>query len=519
MTKKIRFTIFSILGALVALLISVILINTFLKNKVENFITTRLPDNITQTYEHLDLDSFNGTLTFKNVTVGIKSKVKDSIHTTVNVSEFVIEDISYWDYLVNSEIRIEDIKLRKPEIIYRKHHFTPPKDSAKPLMKIFKPIRIDELSIDNATLTILDKGKAEIVLYSENTTVEIDDILISAATLSNRLPFEFGDYDAKSDSIFVKMNPYENLSAKNFLLKNHTATVENIKLKTKYSKSELSRIIPKERDHFNVDLEKLTLQNINFGFQKRKLFFKSSSITFDQISAAIYRDKLVKDDPIIKPLYSKLLRELPFDLTIDSAYVNKGNLIYKERIKEDNSGGSVSFKNVEAKVYNVSNTYKSPSKTKINANATFMKNTPFTIDWSFDVNNLTDRFLVKVDVGAINATDLNQFTEPNLGIRLTGALNKTYMTTSGDRNIARSDMKINYDDFKVNILDKDGKEKNKLLSAIANIFISKDSKKDTDNYREASFEVTPNRTKSFFNYAWLNIKEGLIKSMTGRNKD
>ena len=519
MTKQLRKILYIIAGIILALLISWLAINIYIKNKVENFIATRLPDNISRNYEDISLDSFDGTITFKNVAVEIKSIITDTVHTRVTASEFIIEDISYWDYLVNDLIRIEDIKLKYPVINYYKQHYRAPKDTSnKPLLTIYKPIRIDELSIDNVNLSIFDATENNTVLYSENLTLEIDDILISKSTLAKRMPIEFGDYDAKADSIFVKMNPFENLSAKNFFLKKNTATVEDISLQTKYSKNQLSKIITKERDHFNINLKKLTLQNIDFGFIKRKFFFKSSFIEFDDISAFIYRDKLVTDDSSIKPLYSSVLRNLPFNLTIDSVKVNRGQLTYKERIKEDNSGGSVAFKNTNATIKNLSNTYSDPIKTKIDVHAIFMEDTPITLDWTFDVNDASDRFLVKTEVGQLPAAHLNQFTEPNIRLRLTGALNKTYMTTSGDKYKSRSDMKINYDDFKISILEKDGKEKNKLLSAIANIFISKDSKKEGDIYREATFEVTPDRTKSFFNYAWLNIKEGLIRSMTGRNK-
>jgi hypothetical protein len=147
-----------------------------------------------------------------------------------------------------------------------------------------------------------------------------------------------------------------------------------------------------------------------------------------------------------------------------------------------------------------------------------MENTPIVIDWSFDVNDPTDRFLLKTNVGRLAANDLNDFTQPVMHVKLTGELNKVFMTMDGDRNSSQSDMKINYEDFKVVILDKNGREKNKLLSAVANIFIAKNSQNKNDSFREASVTVTPDKTKSFFNYIWLNVKQGLIESLTGRNK-
>ncbi len=49
-------------------------------------------------------------------------------------------------------------------------------------------------------------------------------------------------------------------------------------------------------------------------------------------------------------------------------------------------------------------------------------------------------------------------------------------------------------------------------------FISKDSTKKNDYYREGTADATRNKSKSFFNFLWISIKGALLKSMTGHNK-
>lgn len=67
----------------------------------------------------------------------------------------------------------------------------------------------------------------------------------------------------------------------------------------------------------------------------------------------------------------------------------------------------------------------------------------------------------------------------------------------------------------MSVLNKKGNKKNGFLSAIANIFISKDSDKSEQEFRKGSGEVTRDKTKSFFNYLWLNAQKGLKSSLTG----
>ncbi len=80
-------------------------------------------------------------------------------------------------------------------------------------------------------------------------------------------------------------------------------------------------------------------------------------------------------------------------------------------------------------------------------------------------------------------------------------------------------MRLNYDNFKVDILNADGKKKNKVLSALANLFIVKHSNRAEDGFRESNKEgIERDHTKSIFNYIWISIKSGLVSVLTGDGK-
>ena len=68
--------------------------------------------------------------------------------------------------------------------------------------------------------------------------------------------------------------------------------------------------------------------------------------------------------------------------------------------------------------------------------------------------------------------------------------------------------------MKVALLKDDG-EKNKLLSAVANIFVRSDSGKYPESVSVENVER--DRTKSFFNLFWKGIEQGLKKTLLGTN--
>jgi len=519
MSKTIKWVIY--IGLSIALLFigATIYINLTIKKKVENFIASRLPSHISQSYESLNINVLEGTITIKQAAVAIKNQDNDEVHTFVKVEQLIIEDVSYFDYIFKDEIHLEDIKLQNPQITYFKNRLSKSRDTIKKAsIKIYKPIIIDELSIDHTTLHIFDDDKETVALYAQNTTIEIDDIEITAETIRDKIPFRYSNFEASGDSIFVKANNYDNLSTRSFKIKDKKASIEAIEFATKYKIESYDKMLKKERDHYQVSLQRLTLDGFDFEFTNGRLYATAEHITAHDPIANIYRNKLIADDLSTKKLYSAALRELPFQLAIDAVKLVNGSLTYAEKVKTDEPPGQIKFTSLNASIGHVDNRNNNKKKTQILIDANFMDVAPLKVDWSFDIHNSNDPFLFKMDLGKLEAPRLNSFTEPNLNVRLTGTTEKTYATIDGSSNSSHVTMRMRYEDFEVNILNKNGKKKNKLISAIANIFISKNSDGGGNTFREGSGTVTPDKTKSFFNYLWLNLQKGLLATLVGDGK-
>lgn len=497
------------------LLTAFVTANQIIKNKTIAFLKDRVPNHITVKYENLDVETFSGTIIIAAPQVTIANQNDTVKHTIVTAKKLVVEDVSYLDYIFKNQITIEDIKLKQASVIYYKDKYLKVKDTARAApIQLYKPILIEELSIDNTEIQIFDNTKDSLFLKASDVTLEIDDVFLSSSTLSRKLPLDFSDYDANGEDIFLKTGPYENLEVGSFKIEKGLAAIDSISLKTKYSRDALSRIITKERDYFDLTIPRLSIDGFSFGFKDDRLFTQSNMITLDDPYLDIFRDKLVRDDLSIKSLYSKMLRDLKIALTVEELKINNGGITYSEKVKNDNNGGTINFSNIDGKIMNVSNTYTSPTQTEISINALFMETAPFKVDWSFDTTHTNDAFLFKAYIGQIPSDKLNPFTKPNLNIALEGEVNQTYFTISGDNNTSQIDMRMKYEDFKVNIMRKDKSGVNKLLSGIANLFIKKDSNSEDGIYNEGSGEATRDKTKSFFNYLWLNLRSGLLKTLS-----
>lgn len=520
MSKTLKITLTTVLVVILLFFSSLVLTNILIKNKVEKFLLTRLPSHITQHHKGISLHTLGGTITINDLVVQIANKKDTVVHTKIKLEKLIVQNVSYWDYLVNSEIHIETIKIKSTDLFYYSQnvHKTIDSTHSSGPLKLYKPVVLDDLQIDSANLYIYDNTVDSLTLYVENSTVNISNIKVDKEIIKRRLPVEFERYSVNADSVFVKANAYENVTVSDVSIIDNRAVLNNLSLKTKLSKTALSHKIKTERDHFDLKVNSIHVDGIDFGFDTRKLFVSSAFIKIETPELNIFRDKLVADDMSIKYLYSQSLRELPFELTVDSIKIENGAIKYTEKVKANNQGGSITLGGLSANLFNVSNTYKSPKQTKIDVSGFFMETTPFESEWYFDVNNTNDDFIFKMAIGRLQAERLNRFTEPNLKVRLSGQTNKIYYTIDGDNRHSKTDLRVNYEDFEIAVLNKYGNKKKWLLSTVANLFVSKNSDDKSDDFREAAVEVERDKTKSVFNYIWLNLSKGLLESITGNGE-
>lgn len=515
MNSKVKKALFIIIGLLVFIFLGAFSLNYFFVNKIKKQIS-KVPENVKIQYEAIHVNSFNGNVSLNKPVVLIYEKATKSITAKVELNNFSIKGFSYWNYFMNDEIQLENVVFNSPNIIYYQKD-KKESESSKDIFKNLKQIlQIESLEIKNAQVKIYKVATDELVLSLKKINFSIDEIQINPKIKIN--PISYKNFNFTSNSVFYTLNGFENLNLESIDINSNSSKFKGLTIKTKYSKENLSNIIDVERDHYDLVVDSIDIKKQKFGFKQDSIFyFKSERVDFYQPNLKIYRDKLVKDDLSFKPLFSKMVRDLNFNLTLNSVFLNNASIVYTEKVKSDTKDGKLLFSKLNAEIKNLGNSFKPENATTfINVKSVFMDNTPIDIQWNFNVQKLDDQFTFKAKIGKLYANSMNQFMEPNENLRLKGEIEETYFTINGKNSTSNIQLKLKYEDFSVLILKENGKEKNKFLSSILNIFVSKDSKDASKDFRHGSkSNVERTMNKSVFNYLWINIKEGLLNAMTG----
>lgn len=494
-----------------------IFLNSFLTSKIKEAIENKFADNIQLSYDEIDVSTFAGTVKITNINARIHNKIDSIEHTKLAINMLQLKGFSYTNYFFKNKIHFDKITIFENKLSYYPAKYR--KDTTtieeSPKIKLIKSLTIGELRVINSKIAFYDATADSIALYVPTSSLIIKNIYADPKTVLNNIPITYSSLSSSADSIIYKLSPYEKIKVKKLVASQKTLTLNELAIAPRFSKTAFSRQITTERDHLSLNLKELTLKEFTFGFENNLFYLKAPHLQLIAPQLAVYRDKLIADDTSYKPLYSKTLRQLPIKLQIDTATIKNGRVTYEERTTRNNQAGVLSFHDVDATMNNLCNLKACDAPTSIHIKTLFQNSAHLQLDWSFNVNNTKDTFTITGAVGTINAATLNSFTHPNLNATFEGLLHKTNFNIQGNDVQSTTKVRMEYDDLKLLLMRKNKPKKvNHLKTAIANLFIKKNSKSDEKTFEEDTAVIKRDQTKSIFNFMWISIQAAIKKILT-----
>lgn len=474
------------------------------------------------TYEDLDISLLNSTILAKNIYLHPKKSIEDApIKTGIyaQIKTVEVKKFKFWNLIFNDKIKAKSITITRPKVtLYKKSEsaFTNSKSINSQIVAPFsKVILVSDIYLDGGDLKIIHTQNKKNILSATNISVKLEEIVITDDILNKKIPFSFRNYAFSCDSIYYRPNPFYHILARQIGATEKEISLKKFEMIPEYDRHEFVKIIKKEKDIYTLKTDEIKIQNMNWGFDKaEKFFFHAETILVDKATANIYRPKMPPDDLSKKPLYNKLLREIPFDLKVDTLKVRNSFLEYEEEKAFEKGAGSLTFNRLNLTATNICSGFQ---KTKmkdlaIKINCRFMNISPMKVNWTLNVLDKTDGFNIKGSLLKFPAEKLTPFIKPYMNITAKGILDEIYFNFTGNDKTSKGDFAINYDDLKFTIYrENDRKKKNKFLTAIARIFIKKDTKERVKN---TQIEVERIPEKSFYNLFWRSVAEGLKKLLT-----
>ncbi len=442
----------------------------------------------------------------------VKPKVKYSSKPLLDFSlNHIFADINSWKFEKNRlSVDVQNLVL---DALNGK--FTAPESEERKkfsMRGIQLPLKVRNITVKNSNLTV-DRPNRPLVF--NNLYANVQNLEMNSETVKKGIPFKLGTYNFTTKNFSYRTEFY-NMSAGLIKFQKGNFLVNNFAMKPTVSRAQFIRMIPVEKDLYDIAVNQIT-GNGNWDLVSDKKFMNVSQVLLNGVKANIFRSKIPKDDPSIKPMYSELLRSIKFPLTVGNLDIKNSVLEYEEDTKQSEGPGKLVFGNFSMNVKNL-NSGKSPGKPTaipITIKTSFMNASPMNVKWNLDTAKQNDAFSISGNISDLPASRINPFIEPYLKVRATGAIENLIFNFNGTKTGLNGVVNMKHKDLKVSVLKKDSKEKNKVLSAIVNMVVRTNSKDYPETVTVDNVKRDP--TKSFFNLFWQGIQEGLKKTLIGKN--
>lgn len=491
-----------VVAVILILVIAVIALNNYVKSEVVEGLEKEFPASGLN-YSEISVNVIGGNMTLTDPVLKIKG-------ITIEAGDIKLKGFSYSNYLFRDEISIGHIELISPHITIDQSDTLEKNGDNEP---IEKTIKLQKFSSEGGSLKMVANDTASNSLFMGLKEIVFLDILLGKEIDGDLLPFQYKTLEVEVDSVYYNMNAEHYITVEEFEYLQDDLSIKQFKITPKFSKPDFDRQLPYEKDWVALNVDVVEMRNFSWSTEGDSLVLKSPSTSLSNANAEIYRNKLLPDDERIKPMYSELIRELGVKIKFDTIDINESRLTYQEKVDEERPPGELSFSNIEANIENLTNFNMSREdfpETNISATALFMDQARLSLNLDFDVRNQMDEFHVSGNLAEISADDINSFLIPAMNIEAEGRIESMAYNFYGNRNEAKGDMQLAYRDFKVNILKEGEKERKSLLSRLANLIIKNDAV--NEDVEQEEINTTRDKTKSFWNFLWLCIRDGALKT-------
>lgn len=487
---------------------------------VTRYIAKKLPDIIKEqknfpynlSYKDMDVNLLTGSLNIELAYLAPKGSMENAVQNGVfaKIQSIDISGLKVWQLLKHDKIIVSKVTLNTPEVTlyHNKKKYSVKDDVEKPFKQT---IQTGSLYIKNGSFKMLDSLQ-NAALRGSNINFELHNIKVDSATVEKNIPIRYRDFKLSCDSLFYNAGTYYNITLNKIIATDSRLAISTFRMLPKHTRKQFSNMLTKELDQFNIEAGKINIPNADWGFASDTLYVHAPEVAFEKVFASIYRSKEPTDDPSRKKLYSELLRSLKFDLKVDKLLIKNSTIEYEEQLNFSKPAAKVSFSKFYATISNVYSPVgkKKLPDTTIDVRCMFMKSAPLSVTWAFNTLDTSDSFTITGSLQNIKSEEANPVSKPLMNAETSGTINEVKFTFNGNRERSKGTFAINYEDLKVDIYKKNGKKKNKVVSAVGNLLVKNDSK---GKLKEVQISVDRKQDKSVFNFLWRFVQEGLKETI------
>ncbi len=470
----------------------------------------------------IHLSIWNSELELENLALRPKSEQNSIQGINGEVASIRLEGIHLAKAIFKNDIEISEVNVFNSTI---KGSIPFPEESMPPKISSLN-IRIDSLFFDKTNLKIKNTSTAQAFSIKDGVFkvyhLEIRKFDTLSSAIIRQFSFNVQEFAAISpDSIYTDTATGVNYSATSQKL-----TANSFSVWPNYNLSDFTARHQFETDRIEADFINVSFHNFLAEEYLKTGNLVGSYLEIGKMNLSAFRDKRKKFKHVNKLTFQEMIYNYPGSLRIDSISILNGNIVYTEHAEKANEPGWISFEEINAQIYNLTNDtiYKRlEAHLKLNAEALLMGKGKLSIALKGRIFDSQNRFSVNGTLSAMETHELNPMLEKNAFVYATaGKIDAMNFSFFANNTKATGKMTLRYHGLDVAVKNKRTDEttaiKERFLSIIANKKILDSNPIPGERVRVGIIDYKRDPERFLFNYSFKSILSGIKSSLTKDSK-
>ncbi|MCX6328171.1 MAG: hypothetical protein NTZ85_01470 [Bacteroidia bacterium] len=382
-------------------------------------------------------------------------------------------------------------------------------------------IRIRRVFLDKIDLAMGNTSTAQFFSVKKGVSKVIDLQIEKQDTLSPYIVKQF-EFDAEelfsvsSDSMYSFT-----ASGITYSTTSNTLAANSFFIQPNYTDYDFTSRYEFQTSPIETGLSNIYVHDFNAADYFRSGMLKSSFIGIGEMDMKVFRDKRKEFRHVNKPSFQDMIYNYHGTIRIDSIGLIKGNIVYTEHAEKANNAGSISFNEINAKIYKITNDtiYKTKNDSLIlKGDALLMGKGKITVLLKGRIFDSQNTFSLNGTLSHLEANELNPILEKNAFIYVTsGTIDSMSFSFTANNAKATGKMTILYHGLDIAVKNKRTDDttafRERFISLITNRKVLDSNPIPDEDIREGIIDYERDPEKSLFGYCFKSILSGVKSSL------
>ena len=506
---------------LLVVLLTKVVVEPWIGEKIQASVNEKSGDYLLE-IEKVHVSIFRSGIEFQNISLQPKQENDGQSGLTGEIESVKFKGIHLMKALLWKDIDIREVDIFNSRLT-GKYAF-PEKSGPARLSPL--NIRIENVFFEQLVVDVKSTTTAQTYFVKDGVLKIYDINMVKQDTLS---PDVFGQFDldvpefktVTPDSLYTFSGVGINYSATSNAL-----TADSFAVQPNYTEYEFAARHQFETDRVEGSFSQLSFHDFSAADFIKSGNLVSSFIEIGEVEMNVFRDKRKEFRHVEKPTFQDLMYNYPGTLNIDSIGILSGNVVYSEHAEKGTEKGSVSFNEIDATLYKITNNtiYKTEKAYfELSANALLMGKGKFNVVIKARLFDNQNTFAVNGSLSEMEALELNPILENNAFLTIiSGKINAMDFSISANNTKATGDLQLLYQGLDFDVVNKKTGESTafveQIKTMIANIIVMESNPMPDEEVRPGIIEYERDPEKFLFNYVVKALLTGMKTSVTRESK-